>query len=483
MRAFVKTITAIAISAVVFASCSSNDDGGGDETGTLSSSSSEGGQGNSSPGSNSSSSDNSGDGTTPACVLFCGGASVANGSPNNIPTTGTCVFIADFEQIEGDLAGQGSNIIINGEEFPCTDTGNGEDDWTACKVNATKENKPAKVDGGYYVYVESGNINTFQNNGWLNVIGGLSRCVPMPSVSSSSTVTFPSSSGVAIVQSSSSAGGGSDKENFHIYLAFGQSNMEGQCAGTNNQVAYNTNNFPASYRQGVDPRFQVMTAVSGNYGGQTRTQGQWYTAVPSLVRENLCLSPVDYFGRTIVENTPSNIKVGVIVVAVAGAKIDGFMKGTTANNYYNGLPANENYMKSFAAHYDNNPYNRLVTLAKEAQKVGTIKGILMHQGESGANGGVYNQKVKTIYDDILSDLSLPANSVPFLAGQAVGNGNQNISSIPSAITGNLPGTTTKVAHIIPSNGCTAIDDNLHFTYEGYKLLGERYGEKMLELLY
>jgi len=40
-----------------------------------------------------------------------------------------------------------------------------------------------------------------------------------------------------------------------------------------------------------------------------------------------------------------------------------------------------------------------------------------------------------------------------------------------------------VGYVISSQGLTAVDDNLHFTYEGYKTLGERYGQKMLELLY
>jgi len=258
--------------------------------------------------------------------------------------------------------------------------------------------------------------------------------------------------------------------------------MEGQCS-QGSTIVYN-DVLPDSYKTGVDSRFQVMTAVAGSYKlannqNQSREQGQWYTAVPPLVRNNLCLSPVDYFGRTIVKNTPSDIKVGIIVVAVGGAAIEGFGK-TGSADYYN---TQADYMKNYAKNYDNNPYKRLVDLAKEAQKVGVIKGILMHQGESGAANGNYSQKVKAIYDNILSDLGLTANSIPFLAGQAYGNNNANINSIPDAM-GKMP-NGKNVGYVISSQGLAAADLNpsLHFTYEGYKTLGERYGEKMLELLY
>ncbi len=277
--------------------------------------------------------------------------------------------------------------------------------------------------------------------------------------------------------------------NFHIYLAFGQSNMEGQNWKDGSRDVQFGDLLPDQYQENVDPRFQVMAAVTGDYKlagsiNERRTQGQWYTAVPPLARPNLGLSPADYFGRTLVAGIPNqNVKVGVIVVAVMGAAIEGFEKVSGENSYFNSQP---DWMKNTASQYGNNPYNRLVTMAREAKKVGVIKGIIMHQGESGSVSNsteVWKTKVKGIYDNLLSDLELPENSIPILAGQAYGNNNGNINAFTSAIPGDLPGTTNKIAHIIPSNGCGTGGDNVHFNYEGYKTLGERYGEKMLELLY
>jgi len=271
-------------------------------------------------------------------------------------------------------------------------------------------------------------------------------------------------------------------------LAFGQSNMEGQ---NPNYASDFTSAAATKYKKDVNPRFQVMTAVAGSYklasGTENRKQGEWYTAVPPIIRNNLGLSPADFFGRTLVSKiTDTNIKIGVIAVAVAGAAIEGLEKGNGANTYYS---TQESFMKTIAQNYDNNPYNRLITLAKEAQKVGVIKGIIMHQGESGAKSGNWAQKVKGIYDNLLSDLGLPANSIPFLVGEPVitdANPNQNnatlIRGITNTMTGKLP-SGANVAHVISSKGCTDMGDNLHFSYDGYEKLGTRYGEKMFELLY
>jgi hypothetical protein len=122
----------------------------------------------------------------------------------------------------------------------------------------------------------------------------------------------------------------------------------------------------------------------------------------------------------------------------------------------------------------------------------------MHQGESGkatynANTGAvgnngsdsaanYAAAVKAIYDNLCEDLGLEKGKVPFLAGQAVGNNNSNISSIPGAFT-----NITNTAFVIQSNECTAWgssgNDAIHFSLAGYEELGKRYGAKMLELVY
>jgi hypothetical protein len=50
----------------------------------------------------------------------------------------------------------------------------------------------------------------------------------------------------------------------------------------------------------------------------------------------------------------------------------------------------------------------------------------------------------------------------------------------NAIIAELPKVVPN-AHVISSQGCEARRDRLHFTPAGYRELGKRYAEKMLEL--
>ena len=104
------------------------------------------------------------------------------------------------------------------------------------------------------------------------------------------------------------------------------------------------------------------------------------------------LTPVDYFGRTLVENLPKNIRVGVIDVAVGGCDIELFDK----ENYRSYVKTAPDWMKGMIDEYAGNPYERLVEMAKLAQNDGVIKGILLHQGESNTNDTLWTKKVKAV---------------------------------------------------------------------------------------
>jgi len=250
---------------------------------------------------------------------------------------------------------------------------------------------------------------------------------------------------------------------FHIYLCFGQSNMEGQ--GT----------IEAQDRT-VDSRFRILQAV--NCSGQTAAN--WRTATPPLSRCNTGIGPADNFGRTMVASLPSHIRVGVVHVAVAGCKIELFDKHNYAS-YVNSLSSNEQWMRNIINEYGGNPYARLVELAKIAQKDGVIKGILMHQGESNSGDNQWPGKVRGVYNNLLTDLGLSASEVPLLAGQVVDAGQGGLTAGMNTTINALP-NTIPTAHVISSSGCTAVSDRLHFTTAGYRLLGERYAQKMLSLL-
>ena len=249
-------------------------------------------------------------------------------------------------------------------------------------------------------------------------------------------------------------------KNFHIYLCFGQSNMEGNAR------------IEAQDTIGVSERFQVMAAIDCPELG--RVKGQWYTAVPPLSRCYTGLTPGDYFGRTLVENLPEKIKVGIINVSIGGCHIELFDK----INYMDNLEKQPDWLKNMAREYDNNPYGRLVELAKKAQESGVIKGILLHQGESNTGDKEWPDKVKGVYENLLADLNLKAEDVPLLAGEVVHAEQNGACAVMNDIIGTLP-EVIPTAHVISSKGCPSAKDRLHFTAEGYRILGRRYAHKLL----
>ncbi len=250
--------------------------------------------------------------------------------------------------------------------------------------------------------------------------------------------------------------------NFYIFLCFGQSNMEGQ--GT-----------IEAQDKSVNSRFRVLEAV--NCSNLGRSKERWYTAVPPLCRCYSKLSPADYFGRTLTDHLPDSIKIGVVNVSVAGCKIELYDK----EKYQSYASTVESWMKSIISEYGGTPYGRLVEMGKLAQQSGVIKGILLHQGESNTGDTQWPNKVKVIYDHLLKDLNLIADSVPLLAGEVVHADQGGLCASMNAIIAKLP-KTIPTAHVISSKGCADASDNIHFNSAGYRELGKRYGTKMLSLL-
>ena len=252
-------------------------------------------------------------------------------------------------------------------------------------------------------------------------------------------------------------------KNFYVFLSFGQSNMEG---------------FPGIEEQDkgpIDARFRVLAAV--DFPDQRREKGHWYTAVPPLARPGAGLGPSDYFGRTLVAHLPANIKVGVINVSVAGCKIEMFDK----DHYSSYAETAPDWMKGIIAAYGGDPYQRLVDMARLAQKDGVIKGILLHQGESNTGDKEWPNKVKGVYDNLIKDLNLNPKEVPLLAGELVSADQGGACASMNPIIDDLPKTIPN-SYVISSAGCPCRPDHLHFTPAGYREFGTRYGEKMLALL-
>ncbi len=248
---------------------------------------------------------------------------------------------------------------------------------------------------------------------------------------------------------------------FHIYLCFGQSNME------------SGGRMDDSDRD-VPKRVLVMADFDNtDRGWQKRS---WYHAVPPLAARGRGICMVDAFGKTMASALPDDVRIGIVKVCVPGCKIELFQK----ESFQSYIDGEREWMKNIVRGYEGNPYQYLVAMAKEAQKHGVIKGILLHQGESNTGDKAWPGKVKSVYDDLIRDLGLDAKNVPLLVGEMVHADQGGRCASHNEIIGTLP-QTIPTAHIISSAGCTT-DDKLHFNSAGSREFGKRYATAMLTWL-
>lgn len=254
--------------------------------------------------------------------------------------------------------------------------------------------------------------------------------------------------------------------NFHIYLAFGQSNMSGQAD-------------PTAEDKTPDPRFFVLRAAK--HSGQT--VGQFYPGIPPMGHSQSKMGIADFFGRKMVQELPASIKIGIANVAIGGQSISLFDKATSASYISKARSANEWWIQ-YLDEYGGDPYKRIIEMGEIAKKEGVIKGILFHQGEADYQMADWPSRVKKVYDDIIADLKLDPTQVPILIGELA-------TTAAGGDLGYRNGAVAEAAnmisngHLISAADCPALKEasyTLHFTRAGYQTFGERYAQKMLELL-
>ena len=259
--------------------------------------------------------------------------------------------------------------------------------------------------------------------------------------------------------------------NFHIYIAYGQSNMAG-----------NGDIVPAE-DQAKDPKNFLMLAshnanASQRSGKTTQSikVGEWYPAIPPMFHPTENLSPADYFGRAMVDSLPG-VTVGIIPVAIGAVAIKAFDKDQY-KAYFNSA---ESYIKNWAKDYDSNPYQRIVDLGKKAKEVGVIKGFIFHQGETDGSGTEWQNNVYKTYKDIVNALDLDENEVAFVAGELLQEGNNCCGGKNGGIA-QLKSKFKKFG-LASSKGLQGNGrDPYHFGRAGVIELGKRYCSEMLKLI-
>ena len=256
----------------------------------------------------------------------------------------------------------------------------------------------------------------------------------------------------------SAPAGATPDPNFHVYIAYGQSNMGGTADAQSADKAEN-------------PRFKIFATQKCSGKGRN-TLGEVYPAVPSLFNCGNTISIADWFGRTMADSMP-DVTIGIIPVAVGGASIKLFDQ----DQYKSYLSTAEDWLKNYAKEYasDGNVTKTIIDIAKKAQEKGVIKGIIFHQGETDGGYPDWPKIVKKTRDDILKALNMSSDTVPFVAGELLREGccySDRVSKLPNS----MDNTYYASSENLKGNGV----DRYHFNHDAYVEFGKRYAEQMLK---
>jgi len=233
-----------------------------------------------------------------------------------------------------------------------------------------------------------------------------------------------------------------DKEDFHLYLLIGQSNMAGRGA------------IGAEDKQ-VHPRVFTLTK-----------ENTWAPAAEPIHfdKDIAGVGPGLTFGKTMADHKP-DVRIGLIPCACGGSSISVWKAGEW-------FEQTQSY-----------PYDDAVKRAKIAMKDGVLKGILWHQGEgdsSEESAGLYQHRLDVFILTLRNELGSP--DVPFIAGEM---GDFFVSTRAEAIIVNdalvrLP-QRVGITAFVNSDGLTAKEDGVHFNADSARELGRRYAGAMIRL--
>lgn len=268
--------------------------------------------------------------------------------------------------------------------------------------------------------------------------------------------------------------------NFHIYLLLGQSNMQGAA-----------HQLPQPY---THERVRVLQ--SENCSGISTPYGQWRDHFHPVIKcdtgtrpnkdtgrdDPIGLGPGDSFGVTMAEEMGPGVTIGLVGAAFGGTDIKYHVK----NCAQLGACATPSWGSTAGApnNGDSGAYVWALELAKKAQEVGVIKGILMHHGENNAGDQAWLGHVKSLVNDLRADLNLSADEVPFIAGELgrfSGSGWAAHNPIIQRVDDAPSQGGVENGHWVSSENLDHRGDNLHFGSQGVIELGKRYAAKMLEV--
>jgi hypothetical protein len=228
---------------------------------------------------------------------------------------------------------------------------------------------------------------------------------------------------------------------FHIFMLMGQSNMAGVATAEANDKT-------------TDERIMVL-------GGCNQPAGQWNLAKPPLSDcpgekgWNLSdsVDPGTWFAKTLVAKLPAGDSIGLVGTAESGESIDTFISGGSHHQMI---------------------LNKIAK-AKTAPNA-HFAGIIFHQGESDSGQGTWPDRVVQLYEEVKTAWGVDYD-VPFILGELPAGGCcSGHNSLVHQAADKLP-----MGFWITQDG-TAVLDEYHFDHRSVVLMGERYGETMIDAL-
>lgn len=230
------------------------------------------------------------------------------------------------------------------------------------------------------------------------------------------------------------------KQDFHIYLLMGQSNMAGRdTSGLNSQIN--------------DPRILALDA-----------DGEWRVARDPIHaktgRIEPGVGPGISFAIAIQRQTPE-VTIGLVPCGIGGTSIECWQKGKRC-------------------------YDEAIARTRLVTGHGILRGVLWHQGESDSTSlsraVAYEERLCRMIADLRRDLGV--NHLPFVLGQ-VGEFLEperfpHAATVRKAIR-QVANSRQRVGYA-GSEALCDLGDNLHFSAEASQELGRRYARAMGQLL-
>lgn len=183
---------------------------------------------------------------------------------------------------------------------------------------------------------------------------------------------------------------------------------------------------------------------------------------------------LDSFSKTIAE-TAKGKRIGFVTVTLPVSPIIAFDK-QNYRNYVSNVTVESN--KKALEKYDNNPYGKLVSMARSAQNKGVVKGILLQQDGIDNYNEAWLKRMRRIYYDIVGDLSLDSTEVPLLIGE-VGRAEYGGKYAAANETYGKMHKVLQYSFVVSSANCPLADNKIYYSKEGLENLGRKFAIKAL----